>query len=489
LASYSFVGYPEVFSTTADQSEIVAAGMREGKIRRLRRGLYTKNLSDDIEKIVARNFWQIVAALCPDTVISHRAAFQGGRIGNLVVVTGPYDRKIEDLPGLRIRQIKGPGPLPGDAPFIGKLFMSSRGRFLMEVLSGKVYGKESPFLSGEEVETFLAGLSLLGEDSLNEVRDQARSIKGAMGMASEFARLDAIVGALMGTRKTALTSKTARARVAGDPYDANRLELFQRLFEELKAWPAASRPDTDLSAGAFRNIGFFDAYFSNFIEGTEFLVEEAMEIAFENKIPAARPEDAHDILGTFRIVSNQSEMSTRISGLSAEDFLSLMQSWHATIMSLRPDKRPGRFKETANRAGQTIFVEPSLVRGTLKTGFEMGRTLHSAFARSAFLMFLIAEVHPFDDGNGRVTRAVANAELVSGGERRILVPTVFRVEYVDALRQLSREGMARTFCRMLDQAQEFSFDIDFRDFTTARARLEQWHAFDTNSESRLRPPR
>ncbi|MBA3344349.1 MAG: Fic family protein [Gemmatimonadales bacterium] len=32
-------------------------------------------------------------------------------------------------------------------------------------------------------------------------------------------------------------------------------------------------------------------------------------------------------------------------------------------------------------------------------------------------------VHPFDDGNGRVARAFMNAELVSGGEGWILIPT------------------------------------------------------------------
>jgi hypothetical protein len=36
---------------------------------------------------------------------------------------------------------------------------------------------------------------------------------------------------------------------------------------------------------AFANLAFFEAYFSNFVEGTEFVVDEAAEIVFGNQIP------------------------------------------------------------------------------------------------------------------------------------------------------------------------------------------------------------
>jgi hypothetical protein len=35
-------------------------------------------------------------------------------------------------------------------------------------------------------------------------------------------------------------------------------------------------------------LPFFEAYFSNFIEGTEFAVDEAAAIIFENRIPKNR---------------------------------------------------------------------------------------------------------------------------------------------------------------------------------------------------------
>jgi fido (protein-threonine AMPylation protein) len=44
-------------------------------------------------------------------------------------------------------------------------------------------------------------------------------------------------------------------------------------------------------------------------------------------------------------------------------------------------------------------------------GWPAGRELPSASARALYVLFLIAEVHPFNDGNGRISRLGMNAEL------------------------------------------------------------------------------
>lgn len=114
-------------------------------------------------------------------------------------------------------------------------------------------------------------------------------------------------------------------------------------------------------AGENANLAFFEAYFSNFIEGTEFSVEEAAEIVFDGVIPAERPEDAHDILGTFRIVSDQQAMKTLPTSFIS--FIDLLRARHAAVMEARPDKGPGEFKLKGNQAGSTVFVAPELVEG------------------------------------------------------------------------------------------------------------------------------
>ena len=150
-----------------------------------------------------------------------------------------------------------------------------------------------------------------------------------------------------------------------------------------------------------------------FIEGTEFELEEARAIVMDQAIPTSRPADAHDIIGTFKIVSDDHEMR-RVPD-SADALLELLCSRHATMMSARPDKRPGLLKEAPNRAGSTHFVMPRLVRGTLERAFEVYRALEQPLERAILIMFAVAEVHPFDDGNGRVARIMMNAELIRAG--------------------------------------------------------------------------
>ena len=52
-------------------------------------------------------------------------------------------------------------------------------------------------------------------------------------------------------------------------------------------------------------------------------------------------------------------------------------------------------------------------------------------------MVVITEVHPFADGNGRVARVMMNAELSAVEAARIVIPSVYRNEYIAGLRSTS----------------------------------------------------
>jgi len=293
---------------------------------------------------------------------------------------------------------------------------------------------------------------------------------------------------LLGTRDTRLVSPLAIARAAGAPYDPHRLEIFQRLFAELASTSPVTRTARRTDGQA---LPFFEAYFSNFIDGTEFAIDEAADIVFKGHIPAARPADAHDVLGTWKVVSDQREMSR--CPRTSEELTTLLKGRHAQIMEGRPDKGPGKFKTDPNRAGGTLFVTPELVQGTLNMGFEIYRGLPSPLHRAIFMMSLIAEVHPFADGNGRVARVMMNAELVAAGETRIIVPTVFRNNYVAALKALSHNRITGAIVRTLDFAQRYTAAVDFADLDRARLVLDRTNAFLDPNEAdaagiRLRLP-
>ena len=159
-------------------------------------------------------------------------------------------------------------------------------------------------------------------------------------------------------------------------------------------------------------------------------------------------------------------------------FMALLRNRHASIMEGRPDKRPGELKEKENRAGSTYFVAPELVKGTLVQGFSFYNSLSDPLARAMFMMYLVSEVHPFDDGNGRTARAMMNAELVAAGICRIIIPSVYRNEYISSLKLLSNHKDPTAFLRVMDVAQDFVSKVTFSDLPAARHILEECNAFE-----------
>ena len=477
-AAKSLDEMPEAFVSDTAISREVSRAAKAGRLRKLASRLYTRNLSDQPETVIRRNLWNIVGGYFPGALIADRTALENtpARDGSVCLVAERgNDVK---LPGLVLRPRRGVGPLPSDRPFIAGLFLSSTARaYLENMRASRARGDTlARTLTRREIEERLDTLiRRSGEDAAKRLRDEVLAIALALDMKEEAAELDALIGTLLGTRDEKLSAPTALARRKGRPYDPDRLVLFQKLHTALRNHPPITRLAPERGAEATATLAFFEAYFSNFIEGTEFAVEEAADIVFRGIIPNERPEDAHDVLGTWRIVSDAEEM--RRTPQDGPTLLRLLRARHAAIMERRPDKRPGEFKLAGNRAGHTVFVAPDLVDGTIEQGFSIFRSLETPFQRAVFAMFLVAEVHPFADGNGRTARIMMNAELVAAGEERIVIPTVYRSNYLSALKALSQNGLAEPLIRMLDFAQKWTAAIDWRTVEKTRRELDACNAF------------
>ena len=482
---------PEIVFASAHKAESqrISRWVKSGILRKLVPRVYTSNSKDSDEAIVARNLYLILTKLFPGAVLSHRTALEGGptKTGDLFL-TYKYSRKV-NLPGFSVHLLKGPGPVEGDMPFLQGLFMSSRPRAFIENLQiSRSRSSIAKVLSRADIEERLDRIcQIRGADALNQLRDEARTIALSLHMEDPFQKLNKIISAILRTRPAKeLVSPQARATSLGIPYDPQRLETFNRLFACLTQSQLPIRKEVGLSEEETHLAAFFETYFSNYIEGTEFEIDQAHAIVFQNKIPQERPEDAHDIMGTFRIVANQQEMRTVPE--SFDDFISLMTSRHHAIMGARPDKLPGEFKQEPNRAGDTHFVAPELVRGTLHRGFDMYHAVEPGLARAIFMMFMVAEVHPFVDGNGRIARIMMNAELIHADLCRIIVPIVFRDDYLLALRALSRSKNPDPLIKVMDFAQLFTYELRWPSYNAVMRTLIVCNAFKESDEARLKLP-
>ena len=475
---------PEIFVSNKNMSSAVSKAVQAGRLRKIASRLYTGNMTEEPESIVKRNWHALLKDYFPDALISDRTALESrpSPDGSVFIISSGTRDLI--LPGITFKPRSGHPPLESDRPFLNSLRIASQPRAWLENMrpSRKRGGAVSRTLSKEELEERLESLLRRGgEKTLNQLRADARAVSEELKMEEEFHDLDNLIGTFLGTRDVKLTSDTGKARKKGLPYDPGRVELFMKLFGDLRSLAPATRPVGAMKDSANTNLAFFEAYFSNYIEGTEFAVEEAVDIVFNGVIPEGRPEDAHDVLGTYRIVSDKRDMK-RIPR-DFESFISLLKERHATFMELRSDKHPGEFKVKENRAGNTIFVAPDLVEGTLAKGFEIYRGLEAPFHRAVFIMFLVSEVHPFVDGNGRAARIMMNAELVAQDEQRIIIPTVYRNHYLTALKALSQSENPTPMIRVLDFAQKYTGSIRWEDFDIARSDLKETNAFRDSTEA------
>ena len=474
---------PEAFVSYARISSEVSRRVADGRLRKLATRLYTRNLRDAPRDIVRRNLWAIVAGYFPDALVTDRTALElePARDGSVCVVS-PRGADVE-LPGIVLRPRRGTPPHHDDQRFMNqRLYLSSPARAYLDNLcrSRTRRGRLPRTLPRTDIEERLERLiASAGVDACNRLRDEARRIADDVGRSAQRVELEEIIGAMAGTGDARLTARSAQARARGRPYDGARVALFEDLFSALRETPAATRRPRPRDGIGTAILAFFEAYFSNTIEGTEFEVEEAAEIVFAGRIPHQRPADAHDILGVWRVVSDQSEM--RRIPETAEELVDQLRSRHATALGGRPEATPGRFKTAPNRVGAMTFVAPDAVLGTLDRGFDIYRGLVSPFHRAAFIHFLISEVHPFADGNGRLARIMMNAELVSANEERVVIPTVYRDNYVAAQRALSVGHSAVPMLRMLDLAWRWTAAMDWGPLDQTTERLRACNAFDTEA--------
>ena len=478
---------PEIFVSDSSISAAVSEAVSRGKLRKLASRLYTRNLTEDPETLVMRHWYELITAYFPDAIITDRTGLENkpSKDGSLFLIS-EKTRDVE-LPGLILRPRKGPPALESDTVFIGGARLASMPRAYLENMRPSRKSRKglaARTLSRQEIEEKLETLLRRnGEEALNRIRDEARAMAPELGLEKELEAFSGIIGTLLGTRDGTMEAPVAQARAAGNPYDPDRLVLFERLFAELREYIPESRVVGPRSTEANANLSFFEAYFSNFIEGTEFSVEEAEDIIFNGVIPTERPDDAHDVIGTYRIIAQEAEMRRTLSDF--EEFMDVLRTRHASIMVARQDKGPAAFKTKINQAGNTVFVAPELVVGTLARGYELLEALKEPFHRAAFMMTLVSEVHPFSDGNGRASRVMMNAELVRGNQERIIIPTSYRTDYLGALKALSHNQTFTPLIRMLDYAQRYTAAIDWSNLQQAHHTLTATGAFEEGEYARL----
>lgn len=479
------------------RSTEISRAVKAGKMRKIASKIYTDDVTSPMEDIVRRHRLEIVARFYPNAVISHRSAIEGtvSPGGNLHISMPGAVAPVRELPGLNIRVWRGPKPQPDDirTGFGDQaIYTASHARALLEnmQIARARREDEAKTLSQEEMERWMdRQIRVFGPEWLEQKRQQTAEVAARFGWEREKAEFDSLAAALQGKPSSfRLASDFARSRAQGKPFDPERITLFRLLQARLaqEAFKELPRPPGQ----EFENRAFWEAYFSNFIEGTKFTVEEARVIVYDvaaaQALEQRRPDDAHDVRETYRLIEDP-----KISGevpKSPAHLMELIRRRHARMMASRAKVEPGVFKQWNNNFGSRIFVAPELVEETLARGWPVSRDLRSASARALYMLFLIAEVHPFNDGNGRISRLTMNAELEAAGCARLIVPTSFRIDYLSVLEALTARGDPEPYVSFGHKLIDLNSRMPFGSFEQSHEHFRSTGALDDSSTMlNLRP--
>ncbi|TCD47219.1 Fic family protein [Chlorobium sp. N1] len=476
-------------NTTTDDSLIIYAELNTAEIRaaqrRLKRGelarivpgVLSASPENEWPAIVALHRTRLLAALFPGAVIGFRSAFKGGiPVDGVIHLSYSYNRAVK-LPGLNVILVRGHGQVAGDLPMSGRdIYFPSPARMLLENLAAS-RGSIKKAMGRTAVEERLVNMyESRGIEALNRIRDEALGLAPLLGFDKEYKVLNELIGTILGTKSARLGTVAGKALAAGTPVDAGRLALFEALAAVLRVMDFPENASPTGSEAARINFAFLESYFSNFIEGTEFDVSEARQIVLEGKIIDQRPKDSHDILGVFRQAINPGWANQSMA--IGEAVLHQLRQRHADLMKERPEASPGDFKDRENFAGNTTFVSPRNVRGTLIEGSKLLPSVPPGMARALLAMFIVSEVHPFIDGNGRLARLAMNAELSVVNAGRIIVPTLFREEYLDCLRVLTRQSRPEPFIEAMQHIRQWTAAFDYTDLDRVISRMKACNAFE-----------
>lgn len=471
-----------VFFSDAAARATVAAAVRSGRIIRLAPGVLTADTISPPEQVTAANLWKIVAHFCPDAIVVDRTAARSGRIdGGLVTIASDARATAIDLPGAVVA-VRPRDSHTSDTPWAEGLSGTAPEKTAVDnlVVSRSRAGRPGRTLTRSELQDWVTEkLTAWGRERFD------RFVTESVALATERCpdRVDALVQIVDEVTGRSPLGPSAgpftRASRDGTAWDRQRLALLGTVAESLRELDGACPP----ARAADGELPFYEAYFSNFIEGTEFTISDARQIVETQTPPARRSADGHDILGTHRCVVDP--IGRAQTSTDPEEVVELLRTRHRTLMVGRPDIGPGEFKLAHNRVGGTEFVAPELVHGTLLEAFKGLAALPPGLPRAIFAMVVVTEVHPFTDGNGRAARLLMNAELSAVRLHRVVIPTVLRNEYIGGLRRLTNHHDTTAIVQVVTHALRWTATMPWEDRSATDAQLVATNAvIDSNDAQR-----
>ena len=205
-----------------------------------------------------------------------------------------------------------------------------------------------------------------------------------------------------------------------------------------------------------------DAYHSLSIEGYKVSDELIEKVKSGNWNPKEEDKDAHNALvarGYYQAFQAVKATITKIiegtdAGTAVDDDYG---NWYFEMW--QPMVAAGLYKPSAivGYRNRPVYIRGSrhtpmnyeAVRDAMPEFFRLLREEEHPAVRAILGHFMFSFIHPYNDGNGRMSRFIMNTMLSTGGYSWTIVPLERRDAYMQALEKASIEGDIADFTKLI----------------------------------------
>jgi len=145
----------------------------------------------------------------------------------------------------------------------------------------------------------------------------------------------------------------------------------------------------------------------------------------------------------------------------------IIRSIHQLVLKGIDDANAGKWRDVNVIIAGARHTPPDFIHIAKETDLfiewyeQVGRTLHPV-ERAARVHVDFVKIHPFTDGNGRVSRLLMNLELIKNGFPPVVVSAEQRLAYYQALDAAHVENNYRPFLQLVASLVRESFNPYWR---------------------------
>lgn len=214
----------------------------------------------------------------------------------------------------------------------------------------------------------------------------------------------------------------------------SKIDAYQQQINAFRPFDAALLPTIQ----SYYRVGL--VYSSNALEGFTYTLSETKVLLEDGLTAGGRPlRDTFAVIGHAKAYDHMFTL-LRSEKITEKDIL----TFHTLLQgSLDNNAVPGEYRDIPAfvSGSDAVFTSPQDIQADMDDFFTFIQEKRDTFHPVEFAAILhkkLILIHPFADGNGRVTRLIMNTASIQKGFLPVIIPPVLRSEYIDSLRKVDK---------------------------------------------------